>query len=100
MAWGVSSVLRGGLEAWDGGVGGRFKGGGLYLQLTHLVVHQKPAQHCKVIVLQFKNISMYVYIYIYVCILSIHFYIIFNTYITYIYTQIYKRYVCTHIHIH
>ena len=46
------------LEVWDGamGIGGRFKWEGIYiyLWLIHVVVWQKPIQHCKVIILQLK----------------------------------------------
>ena len=34
---------------WEGGSQGRIY---VYLQLIHTVVRQKPAQHCKVIILQ------------------------------------------------
>ena len=44
------------LEGWDRGVGGRFTREGIhvYLWLIHIVVQQKPTQHCKVITLQLK----------------------------------------------
>ena len=40
---------------WE--VEGRFKREGIYvhLWLIHTVVQQKPTQHCKAIILQFKN---------------------------------------------
>jgi len=39
-----------------GEVGGRFKGEEIYvyLWLIHVVVQQKPIQHCKAIILQLK----------------------------------------------
>jgi len=43
-------VLSDNLEGWDGvGEGGRFKREGthVYLWLVHIVVWQKPTQHCK-----------------------------------------------------
>lgn len=43
------------VEGWGGeGVGGRFKRIYVYLQLTHVIVQQKPTQHCKAIILQTK----------------------------------------------
>ena len=45
------------LEVWElVGVGRRFKRKGIYvyLWLIHIVVRQKPAQHCKAIILQLK----------------------------------------------
>ena len=44
------------LEGWNSGVGGRFTREGIhvYLWLIHIVVQQKPTQHCKVITLQLK----------------------------------------------
>ena len=43
------------LEEWDvGWVGGRLKSKGMnvYLWLIHIVMWQKPTQHCKAIILQ------------------------------------------------
>ena len=53
-----------------GGVRGRFKREGtyVYLRLTHVVIWQKPAQHCKAIILQLKINYIYIYIYICVCV--------------------------------
>ena len=51
------------LEGWDGvGVGGKFKREGthVYLQLIHLVVWEKPTQHCKAIILQLKTNYIYI----------------------------------------
>ena len=49
----LNPVLWENLEGQDGGgeVGGRFKREGtcMYLQLIHVVVRQKPTQHCKAI---------------------------------------------------
>ena len=45
------------VERWDGGeVGGRLKREGIsvYSWLIHIVVQQKPIQHCKAIILQLK----------------------------------------------
>jgi len=41
---------------WEDGRGGRFKREGtyIYLWLIHVVVWQKPIQHCKAIILQLK----------------------------------------------
>ena len=46
---------------WCGWVGGRFKREGIYvyIQLIHVVVQQKPTQHCKTIMLQFKKRSTF-----------------------------------------
>ena len=45
------------LEGWDGVVGGRLKKEGIcvYIELIHIVLQQKLAQHCKAIILQFKK---------------------------------------------
>ena len=42
-----------------GEVGRRSKREGMYVQrlLIHVVVQQKPTQHCKTIILEFKKIS-------------------------------------------
>ena len=42
-----------------GEVGRRSKREGIYVHrlLTHVVVQQKPTQHCKTIILELKNIS-------------------------------------------
>ena len=45
------------VERWDGGeVGGRLKREGIsvYSWLIHIVLQQKPMQHCKAIILQLK----------------------------------------------
>ena len=43
------------VEGSDGkGVGRRFKRIYVYLQLTRVIVQQKPTQHCKAIILQTK----------------------------------------------
>ena len=45
------------IEDWNAGWGGREdqKGGDIvYLTLLHIVVRQKPTQHCKAIILQLK----------------------------------------------
>ena len=41
---------------WGWGVGGRLMREGIYVYLyrIHIVVYQKPMQHCKAIILQFK----------------------------------------------
>ena len=47
------------LEGWDaGGMGGRLKRQGIYvyLWLIHIVEWQKPTQHCKAVIFQFKLI--------------------------------------------
>ena len=51
-----SALGKRGRGGWDGGVGGRFKRDGVHanLWLIHAVVWQKPAQHCKAIILQLK----------------------------------------------
>ena len=55
---GLCSVMtqRGGM----GEIGGKLMGEGtdVYLQLINAIVQQKPAQHCKTIVLQLKNNKM------------------------------------------
>ena len=46
------------LEGWDGvGVGGRLRREGthVYLWLIHVDMWQKPAKHCKAIVLQLRK---------------------------------------------
>ena len=50
-------MLCNNLEGWD--VGGRFKKEGtyVYLWLIHVGVWQKPTQHYKAIILQFKIIK-------------------------------------------
>ena len=53
----LSSMVCDDLEGWDGRDGGReAQGEGIYvyLQLIHIVV-QKLTQHCKAIILQWKN---------------------------------------------
>ena len=54
----LNPVLCDNLEGWDGveGWGESFKRDGtyVYLRLTHIVVWQKPTQHCKAVVLQLK----------------------------------------------
>ena len=51
-------MLWGNLEGWDevGGSGGGLKNEEtyVYLWLIHAVVWQKPTQHCKATILQFK----------------------------------------------
>ena len=51
----LSLVLCGNQEAWDGG-GGRLNREGIceYFWLIHVVVWQKPTQHCQAIILQLK----------------------------------------------
>ena len=56
-------VLCDELEGWDrgvwarGSVGGRLKKEGIYVYfwLIHIVVQQKPTQHCKAMILQLKK---------------------------------------------
>ena len=51
-------VLCDNLEGWDGvGVGGRLRREGthVYLWLIHVDMWQKPAKHCKAIVLQLRK---------------------------------------------
>jgi len=50
-------VLCDDLEGWDGVVGGRLKKEGIcvYIELIHIVLQQKLAQHCKAIILQQEN---------------------------------------------
>ena len=50
------------LDGWDGGVGGKHKGEGMCVcvcvcvyTLIHVVVQQRPAQHCKSTILQLKK---------------------------------------------
>ena len=54
----LNPVLCDNLEGWDGveGWGERFKRDRtyVYLRLTHIVVWQKPTQHCKAVILQLK----------------------------------------------
>ena len=52
----LNPVPRDKLEGWHGvGTGGRFKREtNVHLRLIHVVVQQKPTQHCKSIVLQLK----------------------------------------------
>ena len=47
----LSPVPCNNLEKWNGGTGGRFQSEGIYvyLRLFHVVVQQKPTQHCKAI---------------------------------------------------
>ena len=50
-------MLCDGLEGWDRGCRGRLKKEAIYVyfQLSHIVVQQKPAQHCKAITLELKK---------------------------------------------
>ena len=53
-----NQVLCDNLEGWHGvGDGREVQEGGtyVYLGLIHIDVWQKPTQHCKAIILQFKN---------------------------------------------
>ena len=57
----LSSGLRGHLEGWGGGGGRRFRREGKYVYrwLIDFIVQQKLTQHCKAIILQFKNKTLY-----------------------------------------
>ena len=52
-----STIWQPGGVGWERGVGGKFKRKGIYayLLLIHVVVWQKPMQHCKAIILQLKK---------------------------------------------
>ena len=70
---GAQSGLCDNLEEWDAGRGGgRFNREGtyVYLRLIHVVIWQKPAQHCKAIILQLKINYIYIYVCMYVFLAS------------------------------
>ena len=57
MTLGAQTILCDNLEGWDVAGGGKeLQEGGtdVYLRLIHVDVWQKPAQHCKAIILQLK----------------------------------------------
>ena len=60
----LSLVLCDNLEEWDGGgvgEGRRFKRKGtyVYVRLIHVVVWQKPTEHCKSIIHELKFLKNY-----------------------------------------
>ena len=47
------------LEGWDGEKGGPRERGYIHLWLIHITVKQKPIQHFKEVILQFKNNTIF-----------------------------------------